>query len=379
MFICKKAQTGIYKDFDFDGQTYKAYTPNPLSSHFPVPTDEETSYKLIMAARAFQRLDITLQNINYPNAYEKNLTMREALLSCRIEGCNARLFDVFDPIPESNPSLSVPFVFDYINALNYIRDNINTDNLDCGFIKTLNAFLCGNKDDHSFRDKYSWDGIKAHPDVNGYIAPLPGDVAALMEEITSFISSVNYDNAIIKSIMVYYQTLVIRPFNSASNRTARLVFLAALIKFGLVKTTAFCLSDSLLKNDYLLYNLSEDTIFTGNFPYLVKTYVNMLLKSLYKTIDMIEHMDNAYHENLDRILHMGGTIKSSLKLFEYIQSVPVFELSRAAAAMDVSYTAVSGAVSKLGSMGIIKPFSKRRRAVFYAYSDIVDTLDIENV
>src|SRR2546430_4983260 len=123
---------------------YKAFFPNPLPPDPPIQLDSEMILLLSQAAMALGRLDgmsATLPNVDLFVAMYVN---KEAVLSSQIEGTQASLIDVLafeaDAAFPENPQ-DIEEVINYINALNYGLERLNTLPLSLRLIREIHSLL----------------------------------------------------------------------------------------------------------------------------------------------------------------------------------------------------------------------------------------------
>ena len=100
---------------------YKSFCPAPLPPLLEMDADMITA--LIGATKALATLDTLSANIPNMSLFISMYVRKEALLSSQIEGKQATLEDVLDPLIEQNANQNVSDVINYIKATESVRNS----------------------------------------------------------------------------------------------------------------------------------------------------------------------------------------------------------------------------------------------------------------
>ena len=99
---------------------------NPLPPDPPVEFDEDMVSMLVKANRSIAALDSISIRIPDMDLFVSMYVRKEALMSSQIEGTQATLEDVLDPMIEANTNRNVADVVNYIKATEYAISRLNT-------------------------------------------------------------------------------------------------------------------------------------------------------------------------------------------------------------------------------------------------------------
>ncbi len=354
-----------------DGVNYKALIPRPLGSFFPFYTDNELCGLLDKARALINELNI---RASLYQPFADLLRLRETLYSLRLENSPAKLEHLFMSLiylPQDTP---FPHINRYVNAVDFICENISENELTCDYMCRLNSIVA-EKHPGQWRDKY---GYIYHPAPDAiyyyFITPPPENIADCMKEVEEFLTSPNYNDTLLSALHTYYQLFCIRPFKNASDRTSRLIFTSQLMKYGILKFPCLCFSEQIYDRAWQLEFKFSLASHIGNFPDMLKFLTNLIIRSGEKTLSLLKQMQNLYDENTEKIRRMRGSKTNILKLFEYLQTSPLIDMNTAINHLGVTYQVASTAMSKLIQLGILKLHGKLGTTRIYIYGDYIDLL-----
>jgi Fic family protein len=134
-------RAGHYKSNLSGEMAYKSFVPNPLP---PTPSIELTEDMVRLLIKANSSLAV-LENVatRIPNVelFVSMYVRKEALMSSQIEGTQATLEDVLDPLLDANANRNVADVVNYIKATEYAINRLKTLPLCNRLIKETHAVL----------------------------------------------------------------------------------------------------------------------------------------------------------------------------------------------------------------------------------------------
>ena len=235
---------------------YKSFRPAPLPPEIDV--DQEMAAALADAARALATLDTLSAYIPNMNLFVSMYVRKEALMSSQIEGTQATLEDVLDPLIEQNANQNVADVINYIKATEYSLDRLNTLPLCNRLIKETHAVLMAGvrgqeKSPGEFRTSQNWIGAAGSTlKTARYIPPTPEDMIEAMSDLEKYINSDDALDVLIQAALLHYQFETIHPFLDGNGRIGRLLITLFLIEKKALSTPALYISYYLNK---LPYNL----------------------------------------------------------------------------------------------------------------------------
>ncbi|NLB82246.1 MAG: hypothetical protein GX800_11710 [Clostridiaceae bacterium] len=98
---------------------YKSYLPAPLPPNPPIELDTEVVSLLVSANKQLAVLEGISSRIPSVNLFVSMYVRKEALMSSQIEGTQATLEDVLDPLIDVNANRDVAEVINYIKATEF--------------------------------------------------------------------------------------------------------------------------------------------------------------------------------------------------------------------------------------------------------------------
>ena len=105
---------------------YQSFKPIPLQAISEINIDRVMLNHLIRANRKLAELDIVAKLIPSVPLFISMYVRKEALLSSQIEGTQCTLDDVLDPDSDQNANLDVKDVVNYVKAVNYAIERMET-------------------------------------------------------------------------------------------------------------------------------------------------------------------------------------------------------------------------------------------------------------
>lgn len=196
---------------------YKSFRPAPLPPE--IEMDAEMTSALTEAARAVSRLDTLSSYIPNMNLFVSMYVRKEALLSSQIEGTQATLEDVLDPLIDKNTNQNVADVINYIRATEYALNRLAALPLCNRLIKETHAVLMAGvrgqeKSPGEFRKSQNWIGAAGSTlKTARYIPPCPEDMIRAMSDLEKYMNSEdNTLDVLIQAALIHYQFETIHPF-----------------------------------------------------------------------------------------------------------------------------------------------------------------------
>ena len=158
-----KNRAGFFRTNLTGEAAYQSFVPNPLPPVPPVFLDSEMIASLVQANKQIAALNEIAKRIPSVTLFVSMYVRKEALMSSQIEGTQATLEDVFDPLIETNTNRNVADVVNYIKATEYAIKRLDTLPLCSRLLKETHAILMENvrgqeKNPGEFRHSQNWIG-----------------------------------------------------------------------------------------------------------------------------------------------------------------------------------------------------------------------------
>lgn len=252
-----------------------------------------------------------------------------ALMSSQIEGTQATLEDILDPMIDTNTNRNVTDVVNYIKATETA-------------IKRLQELpLCNRliKETH----------------------------AVLMSGLEKYMNADDRLDTLIQAALIHYQFETIHPFLDGNGRVGRLLITLFLMKKKVLTTPALYISYFLKKNRVEYYDRMTEVRVKGNYEQWVKFFLEALTDSAKDAADTIDELVVLHDKNVDIISRMGRAAKNIMLVFNYLEANPIIEIRKTAEALGFTFNTASSAVNRLVDTGILARTSNASRNRTFAY------------
>ena len=359
---------------------FKSFTPSPLPPNPPVDLDNETIELLVKANKQLGILEGIAARIPNVNLFISMYVRKEALMSSQIEGTQATLEDVLDPLITENANRNVADVINYIKATEFAIAKLNDLPLCNRLIREAHAVLMSGvrgqeKNPGEFRSSQNWIGGQGSTLKNArFIPPSPEDMTLAMSDLEKYINGDDNLDILIRAALIHYQFETIHPFLDGNGRIGRLLITLYLMEKGVLTTPALYISYFLKKNRIEYYDRMSEVRRNGNYEQWIKFFLQAIYESAKDATNTIDKLTVLHDANFTLISEMGRASKTALRLFAYLEENPIIEIKKTAAALDTTFKTISFSVQRLVEMGILKQNSGEQRNRTFSYAAYLDML-----
>ena len=357
---------------------YKSFRPAPLPP--VIDMDKEMVSLLTSATRALATLDTLSSCIPNMNLFVSMYVRKEALLSSQIEGTQATLEDVLDPLIEKNANQNVADVVNYIKATEFALERMNTLPLCNRLIKETHEVLMSGvrgqeKNPGEFRTSQNWIGATGSSLKNArYIPPNPEDMINAMSDLEKYINSDDSLDLLIQAALLHYQFETIHPFLDGNGRVGRLLITLFLMEKKVLNSPALYISYYLKKNRIEYYDRMSEVRNKDNYEQWVKFFLNAIKESADESVDTIKKLSVLHDANIEKISAMGRATKNARAVFDYLEQNPIIDIGKTAEELNLAFSTVSLAVNRLVDAGILIQTNNANRNRVFAYEDYLAIL-----
>jgi Fic family protein len=203
---------------------YESFVPSPLPPQPPLELDSETVAILVKATKQIALLEGIAARIPNVSLFISMYVRKEALMSSQIEGTQATLEDIFDPLVEENTNRDVADVINYIKATEYALARLKELPLCNRLIRETHAVLMESvhgqeKYPGEFRRSQNWIGGQGSTLKNArYIPPTPEDMLEAMSDLERYIHAADILDELIRTAQIHYQFETIHPYLDVNGR-----------------------------------------------------------------------------------------------------------------------------------------------------------------
>ena len=365
-------------------QTYRAKWHTSLSNPLPpAPPIELTEDIIALLVKANSQLAV-LENVatRIPNVelFVSMYVRKEALMSSQIEGTQATLEDVLDPMLDANTNRNVADVVNYIKATEFAINRLQTLPLCIRLIKETHAVLMEGvqgqeKSPGEFRYSQNWIGGQGSTLKNArYIPPAPDDMLDAMSDLEKYINADDDLDSLIRAALIHYQFETIHPFLDGNGRVRRLLITLFLMEQEILSTPALYISYFLKKNRVEYYDRMTEVGTKGNYEQWIKFFLQAIMESAEDATATIDELIALHEANVAAITKLGRAAKNALLVFNYLESNPIIEIRKTAEALGIAFNTTSSAVNRLVDAGILVQTSDNNRNRTFAYEAYLDIL-----
>lgn len=357
---------------------YKSFRPAPLPPALNM--DDEMISQLTSATKALATLDTLSSYIPNMNLFVSMYVRKEALLSSQIEGTQATLEDVLDPLIEKNANQNVADVVNYIKAIEFALERMNTLPLCNRLIKETHAVLMSGvrgqeKNPGEFRTSQNWIGAAGSSLKNArYIPPNPEDMMYAMSDLEKYINSDDSLDVLIQAALLHYQFETIHPFLDGNGRVGRLLITLFLMAKGVLNSPALYISYYLKKNRIEYYDRMSEVRNKDNYEQWIKFFLNAIKESADESVETIKKLSELHDANIKKIDAMGRAAKNARAVFDYLEQNPIIDIGKTAEELKLAFSTVSLAVNRLVNVGILIKTNNANRNRVFSYEDYLAIL-----
>jgi Fic family protein len=366
---------------NFSGEAaYKSFLPAPLPPSPALNLDAEAVKLLVAANKQLAILDAVSSRIPNINLFVSMYVRKEALMSSQIEGTQATLEDVFDPMLDENANRDVIDVINYIKATEFAIKRMEELPLCNRLIRETHAVLMAGvrgqeKSPGEFRHSQNWlGGYGSTLKTARYIPPNVPDMLLSMSELEKYINAEDDLDILIRSGLIHYQFETIHPFLDGNGRVGRMLITLFLIEKGLLKSPVLYISYFLKRNRIEYYDRLSEVRNKGNYEQWIKFFLQAVLESAEDATATIDRLVALHNKNVVLVNKMGRAAKNTLRLLDYLEANPIIEISKTAEALELAFNTTSDAIKRLEEAGILVQSAGQQRNRIYSYEKYLDLL-----
>ena len=360
---------------------YQSFRPAPLPPNPPIALSGELVAKLVEANKKLAALDGLSARIPNMDLFVSMYVRKEALLSSQIEGTQCTLDDILNPLMEENTNRNVSDVVNYIKATEFALNRLRSLPLCNRLIKETHAVLMEGvrgeeKSPGEFRYSQNWIGGQGSTIRNArYIPPNPEDMQTAMSDLEKYMNGDDSLDPLIQAALIHYQFETTHPFLDGNGRVGRLLITLFLMEKGILSRPALYISYFLKMNRIEYYDRMTQVRKTGDYEQWVMFFLQALSDSAGDAIQTIDALTALHNQSVAKLGTFSKRQQTNLlKLFAYIETNPIIDIQKTAAALGLSYNTVSKMVMILVDEGILRQTDKAGKAKIYSYAEYLDIL-----
>ena len=359
---------------------YTSFVPVPLPPEPPLELDADTLAVLVRANRQLAALESIAARIPNMPLFVSMYVRKEALMSSQIEGTQATLEDVLDPLLEVNTNRNVADVVNYIKATDFAVKRLETLPLCNRLLSETHAVLMEGvrgqeKYPGEFRRSQNWIGGQGSSlKTARYIPPSPEDMEIAMSDLEKYINVEDGQDNLIRAALIHYQFETIHPFLDGNGRIGRLLITLYLMERKLLTSPALYISYFLKRNRVEYYDRMSEVRRSGNYEQWVRFFLQAVEECAQDAIETIDKLNALHEKDSAAVNAMGRAAKNTALVFAYLEANPIIDIGKTAQALGLSFNTVSSAVKRLAEAGILtqtEAANRNRTVAYEAYLKIL--------
>ena len=373
-------RAGIYKKNLSGEMAYKSFMPSILPPNPPIELNNEIVDLLVKANKQLALLEGISSRIPNINLFISMYVRKEALMSSQIEGTQATLEDVLDPMLEENTNRPVGDVVNYIKATDFAINRLKELPLCNRLIKEAHEVLLSgvrgqNKGPGEFRHSQNWIGAAGCNLQNArYIPPNVEDMNQAMSDLEKYINGDDELDVLIRAGLIHYQFETIHPFLDGNGRIGRLLITLFLMEKKVLSTPALYISYFLKKNRIEYYDRMNEVRLKGNYEQWIKFFLEAVYESAKDAVETIDKLTSLHDNYCLKIESLGRRAKNVMRVFEYLESNPIIDIQKTSKELDIAFNTMSSIVKDLMSIGVLEQTSIQSRNRTFAYKEYLEIL-----
>ncbi len=375
-----ETKAGSYRNNLTGELAYQSFIPAPLPPNPPIQLDRELTAALINAHRQLTLLEHLAKRIPNMSLFVSMYVRKEALMSSQIEGTQATLEDVLDPMVEENANRDVADVINYIKATEYALKRMAELPLCNRLLRETHAILMEGvrgqeRNPGEFRQSQNWIGAAGSTIKTAkYIPPAVEDMNIALSNLENYLNANDDLDVLIQAALIHYQFETIHPFLDGNGRIGRLLITLFLMEQKELSNPALYISYTLKKNRVEYYDRMSEVRRTGNYEQWIRFFLEAVRDSAADAVETIDLLSELNKTNETKIEKLGRSAKSAMKLLHYLEANPIIEVKKTATALGVTFNTASKAIENLIQLGILKQNDQRERNRTFSYEEYLDIL-----
>lgn len=375
-------RAGFYRKNLTGEMAYNSFVPSPLPPVPPIALSSEELELLIKANSELTLLEGLAIRIPNINLFVSMYVRKEALLSSQIEGTQATLDDIFDPLIDNNINADVSDVINYIKATEFAVNRLKELPLCNRLVKEIHAVLLENvrgqeKNPGEFRRSQNWIGGQGSTlKTARYIPPNLEDMENAMSDLEKYINADDGTAPLVKAALLHYQFETIHPFLDGNGRVGRLLITLFLLEKKVLTVPALYISYFLKRNRLEYYDRMMEVRKNGDYEQWIKFFLQAFVESAEDAIATIDKL-KALHEKSFAVLLTSipkRQLENAGKLFTYLEANPIIDITKTAQQLDLAYNTTSRLISAFVKLGLLKQSNTKNKNRVYAYEEYLQIL-----
>jgi Fic family protein len=355
---------------------YWAYVPHPLPP--PLEYDPALVNALSEADRALGELAGLGRALPNPYLLARPLAAREAVLSSRIEGTQADLFDlyVFESGQPALPGFTIAedahAVHQYIQAMEYALSRLQELPMSLRLIQETHGILMqgargGYAAPGQFRTVQNWIGAPGSPiDEARFVPPPPDEMRQCLYQLETYLYVDNSHPPLVRQGLIHYQFEAIHPFLDGNGRIGRLLIILLMIHWGLLPSPILYLSEYFERHRQDYYDLLLAVSTQGHWRNWLLFFLHGVREQSIRAVETLRALQALQGDWRARVQSAQLRSRVVARALDLLMERPVLTARTLQRAANCSHVAANAALAELTRLGILTMQGTPRRRLFVA-------------
>jgi len=361
---------------------YWAFVPNPLPPR--IPWTSELAIALSEADRALGELAGLGRSLPNPHLLIRPFVRREAVLSSRIEGTQATLFDLYAyeavQLAMFKPPPDVHEVYNYVRALEYGLERLRTLPLSLRLIREVHARLMeGVRGEHQtpgeFRRSQNWIGPSGCTLNEATFVPPP--VPEMQEALYAFETFLHAPPALPPLIclgLIHYQFEAIHPFLDGNGRIGRLLTTLLLCAWGVLPEPLLYLSAYFEAHQQTYYDLLLAVSQRGAWEEWLAFFLHGVASQARDAVIRAGRLQDLRERYRERFQAARAAARL-LQVVDLLFAQPLLTVRQVETALDVNFSTAQRYVNQLEKAGLLQEITGQARNRVYRADEVLRVIE----
>lgn len=356
---------------------YKAFIPKNLP--FELEDDFVLHDILSKADIALGRLDGIAETLPDINFFILMYIRKEATLSSQIEGTQATFSDLLrveskiEGLEETN---DVDEIINYISAMNYGIDRLNTFPISLPLIKEIHSKLLAGvrgreKNPGEFRTSQNWIGGTSVSNAV-FIPPPVYEMNNALHDFEKFIHAKSPLPVLLKTGLIHLQFETIHPFLDGNGRIGRLLITLYLCSREILKKPLLYLSEFFRKHRTEYYDKLEAARVKDDIEGWLKFFLEGVKVTSDNAVNSVRKIIDLTEKDRNKLISSGRKNEKGILLLRHLYKSPYITIKQTENILNIKNPNAISILSKFENLGILEEISGKKRYKVFLYKNYVD-------
>ena len=384
---CRSARSGQLRRNLAGDKAYFSFLPTSLPPNPPIRMDAETATILCRIHMQVGFLKGLEEGIPDLSLFLGMYARKEALFSSQIEGTQATLEDVLNPMLAPLTSRDIADAIDNVNAVFFAIDAIRSARglpLCMRLLRKTHRVLLEHtrgkdKNPGQFRTTQNWIGPAGCTlKTASYVPPNPADMDRALAELETFIHSDTLDlDPFVKAGLIHYQFETIHPFLDGNGRIGRLLILLYLIHARVFTSPVLYISYFLKRHRDEYYEAMTAVRCDGDYEGWIRLFLRAVNEALADAIDSAQKLLALHKKSLQTIEDAtSGKVaqRRRVEFLKFLEHHPIVDIKTMTEMLSLSFPTASKTIETFIELGILQETTGRHRGRIFAFQAYLDIL-----